>query len=64
MDAMAAILDDLPDSTVLIVIAMDLSNDPDSWLNEIEHYLGTSMTSSRIEGTDVRNCPSVFGTLH
>ena len=50
MDATAAIPNNMPDATILMITPISNGEDPDSWLQEIEHYLLTGMVSPRIEG--------------
>ena len=50
MDATDTIPNDLAGASILTITPMSPSEDPDSWLQEIEHYLLTGMVSPKIEG--------------
>ena len=50
IEATATIPDDLPDAAILTITPMSTLEDPDSWLQEIEHYLLTGMVLPNIEG--------------
>mgnify|MGYP000385546440 CR=1 FL=1 len=50
VDHTAAIPDNLPDATILTITPITTGEDPNSWLQEIEHYLLTGMVLPNIEG--------------
>ena len=50
LDATTAIPDDLLDGTIMKVTPVSTPDDPDVWLQEIEHYLLTGMVSPRVKG--------------
>ena len=47
-----------------MILPTNLLDDPDNWLHEIEHYLGTCMISPRIEGEARKKLALVADTLH